>query len=150
MSTTEAVAEALQRLIDRYESSPAVYWNWAEVKAARAVLAERIAPEPSGDVKELMGRLADKDAAQAHMTRLHDDLVAVVLDYNQMLRSFAMVASRKGEQTNWDSLNSSVQKVLAQHHETWKRYFPPMQPDDEGSIFHQCLVPVQPPTKGEK
>lgn len=77
------------------------------LKDARPAWNKRLAPEPAGDV------------------------VAAMLDYNQMLRSFAMIASRNGEQTRWEGLYEQIHALLEKHHETWKRYFPPMQPDDE-------------------
>ena len=43
-------------------------------------------------------------------------------DYNSLLRSFASVADRNGEQTNWDALRSRVHGILDQHHSTWLKF----------------------------
>ena len=42
-----------------------------------------------------------------------------LLDYNDILRSAAAIAERRGADTGWDSFKLRLSTILKRHHETW-------------------------------
>ena len=67
--------------------------------------------------------LVELSQAEPEVSALRASIPSAVrdalLDYNDMLRSAAGIAERRGAETGWDSFRRRLSTILKRHHETW-------------------------------